>query len=139
VRLLVLAGFLLLDGPTVAAQQATTSAEQTRNHRTRWWLSAIAVLGASSVYTGATRTIEPAPPPPGQPPNLGRGVGIVVTKQLGINFGITGTILATEWFLLKYKGRKYPKIEPLFMGLNYAGATALSLDAAVELSGKKPK
>jgi heme A synthase len=137
VRRLVLAAFLLLDVRMVEAQQATTLAPQTRNHRTRWWLSAIAALSAASVYTGATRTVEmSAMPPPG---GVGRSVGIIVTKQLGINCGFVGVALTAQWFLLKYQGRKHQKLEPLFMTINYAGATALSLDAAVELSGRKPK
>jgi hypothetical protein len=109
--------------------------DKTRNHRTRWWLSAIAVLGAASVYTGATRTLDTQMPPPG---GLERSAGIVVTKQLGVNFGIAGAVLCGEWFLLRYQGAKHRKLEPAFMILNYAGATALSLDAAVELSGRKP-
>src|SRR5580765_3914415 len=102
-----------------------------RNHRTRWWLSAIAALGAASVYTGATREPEMQPMPP--PGGLGRGAGIVVTRQLGINCGFVGVALTAQWFLLRYQGRKHHRLEPLFMSINYAGATALSLDAAVEL------
>lgn len=109
-------------------------ADPHRNHRTRWWLSAIASLGAASVYTGATRHINTEM----LPPDLNRSAGILVTRQLGINFGIAGAVLTTEWFLLKYKGKRHPKLEPLFMGLNYAGATALSVDAAVELKSRKP-
>jgi len=62
----------------------------------------------------------------------------VVTRQLGINCGITGVILATEWFVLRYQGSKHRKLEPLFMVINYGGATALSTTAAVKLSGRKP-
>lgn len=124
-------GLLLLHTGTAAAQSPV---DKTRNHRTRWWLSAIAVLGAASVYTGATRTVPAMPPPEG----LNKSVGIIVTKQLTLNFGIAGAALCGEWFLLKYQGRKHRKLEPAFMLLNYSGATALSLDAAVELSGRKP-
>ena len=131
VRLLVLAAFLLLDGQAATAQ---VPVDKTRNHRTRWWLSAIAVLGAASVYTGATRTLPEMQPPGG----LERSAGIVVTKQLGINFGIAGAVLCGEWFLLRYQGAKHRQLEPAFMIVNYSGATALSLDAAVELSGRKP-
>jgi hypothetical protein len=120
----------------LAVQLATaqTQVDPKRNHRTRWWLSAIAALGAASVYTGATRTLPEMQPPGG----LERSAGIVVTKQLGVNFGIAGAVLCGEWFLLRYQGAKHRKLEPAFMILNYAGATALSLDAAVELSGRKP-
>ena len=120
------------------ALYAQTQMERPRNHRTRWWLSAIAVLGAASVYTGATRTFD-VPPESMQPPQGTRGIGIIVTKQLGVNFGFAGAMLCGQWFLLKSKGQRHPKLEPLFMGINYAGATALSLDAAVELSGRKPQ
>ena len=62
-----------------------------------------------------------------------------MTKQLGVNFGFAGAMLCGQWFLLKYKGAKHPKLESAFMIVNYSGATALSLDAAVELSGRKPQ
>lgn len=121
---------------TVQLAMAQSQVDPKRNHRTRWWLSAIAALGAASVYTGATRQLDM--PPEMQPPNVGRSAGIIVTRQLGINFGITGAVLTAEWFVLRYQGSRHRKIEPLFMILNYAGATSLSVTAAVELSGRKP-
>jgi opacity protein-like surface antigen len=130
-RGLVLAVLLLAE--TAAAQQV----DPHRNHRTRWWLSAIASLGAASVYSGATRQLDAQQMPP--PGGVGRGAGIIVTRQLGINFGITGALLCGEWFLLKYQGRKHSKLEPIFMIVNYGGAMTLSTAAAVELSGKKQK
>lgn len=104
------------------------------NHSTKWWLSAIAVLAASSVYASTDKSLEETPPPGN---NYVRGTGIAVTQQLGVHFGVTGAALTAQWFFLHYWGRKHPKLEPIFTVVNYGGALALTTAASVELSQSK--
>lgn len=102
------------------------------DHSTRWWLSAVAVLAASSVYAATDKSLEQMPPANGYE----RATGRAVTHQLGVHFGITGAALGVQWFALHHWGPRHPKLEPIFSVVNSGGALALTTAASVELSQK---
>ena len=129
---------LLLAAPPVLPQSVNTTTPTpctTCRHHTKWWVSVIVTLAATSLYAVSSRTIEEAAD---TPPDQRGPAGAVVARQLGVKYGISGVVITGEWFLLKYQGgAKHPRLEKSLTIINYLGAASLSGLAASTLRDRR--